>query len=654
MKIRSWNRPLHKFLSAALLVSAILSPAGKACAEPVTGAAVKSVAANAVAMKWEALEGYQSYGLYRASSADGEYTLLKETEALEALDSGLDCGVAYYYKVRGEKTADGEIDPSEFSQAVEAVTKPGKPAVISVAGEGGQQTIMWKEIPGATSYELERSSGEGDFEPLATVKTAAYTDTSASNGVYRYRVRAVAEGSDGDTVYGDYSKPADATIGLMAVPIKAVSVNKRSVVLQIVDGNYVNVTGVDLFRTTEGEEAKYLGAIDLETYTYADTAVASGKTYEYMTRSFAVDEDGNRTEGNYSATVTVTTPAPATDDPFINAAAQLSVDVMQLTADGDANSVVSAVSMLPGLAVTARAAGTGTKEQILSALVPEMTEQEASERIAAFAEKSLNAGEIEVKQNIIVADGSEWKGKLADAGLTDSGKTEGSASSSSDKLIEGSQPSDDPKALAIVNTAGFSGSWAVAYSDMNLSKGAFTQADGAAQDAVYMSSLESQYLESADATGFIKPYSDGVHSFAAILPREGIRIDEYVRKMTGDSLLAMLMHPQETDVLAVVPRFSAESRDDMNGPLQDLGITDAFDPEKADFSSSEALHLGEVVNRASLTVDESDFVKVDNADTVAIDVPMENFVKLDRPFVYMVIDNETKLPVLIGVCLTVQ
>ena len=114
-------------------------------------------------------------------------------------------------------------------------------------------------------------------------------------------------------------------------------------------------------------------------------------------------------------------------------------------------------------------------------------------------------------------------------------------------------------------------------------------------------------------------------------------------------------------VYASMPKFGYEYGIEMNDALKALGMPDAFDEKKADFSkmassSDGNLYIGGVVHKTFISVTERG-TRAGAATKVAMaagGAPMEpKYVRLDRPFVFAIIDNATKLPVFIGTLMSV-
>jgi len=216
--------------------------------------------------------------------------------------------------------------------------------------------------------------------------------------------------------------------------------------------------------------------------------------------------------------------------------------------------------------------------------------------------------------------------------------------------------------LFLLNAVMFDAEWQNVYYEHNVIKGEFTDITGAVKTTDFMHSNESIYLSDGMATGFIKPYANGGYSFAALLPNEGVSIDEYIGTLTGEGFLDTINNAQSVTVNASMPKFEYAYEIEMSDALKNLGIPNAFDIIMADFSKMATSDIGNIyINR----VLHKTFIKVDELGTkagavtmVAMDaggmMPQDiKTVRLDRPFVYAIIDNATNLPVFIGTLMTI-
>ena len=136
-------------------------------------------------------------------------------------------------------------------------------------------------------------------------------------------------------------------------------------------------------------------------------------------------------------------------------------------------------------------------------------------------------------------------------------------------------------------------------------------------------------------------------------------MEEYLRSLTGEKLRALLDNVQNTPVIAAIPKFETGYSVEMSQILSGMGMTDAFDPENADFSalgtsSAGNIFISRVIHKTFISVSEQGtkagaVTIVEAADSAAMEPDKRQEVILDRPFVYLLIDCESGVPFFIGV-----
>lgn len=215
--------------------------------------------------------------------------------------------------------------------------------------------------------------------------------------------------------------------------------------------------------------------------------------------------------------------------------------------------------------------------------------------------------------------------------------------------------------LYLVNALAFEAEWQTVYSKEDISDGSFTNGDGSQQTVSMMSSTESYYLDDGKATGFIKPYCGGQYSFVALLPQKGLSLSDYVdylQEQTAETMLDRIINPESAAVQVKLPKFSYDFSTNMNEPLKALGMEAAFDESLADFSrlgrsSAGNIFIGNVIHGTHIAVDElgtkaGAVTLVEMNDTAALVDPAMKKVVLDRPFLYLIVDQVSGLPLFLG------
>ena len=216
----------------------------------------------------------------------------------------------------------------------------------------------------------------------------------------------------------------------------------------------------------------------------------------------------------------------------------------------------------------------------------------------------------------------------------------------------------DSAMLFLINALAFDGKWQTPYEPEQVTDGTFTAADGSERAVTMMQSSETEYLDDGQATGFIKYYKEGGYAFAALLPNEGVSIDSCIASLTGAGLRETLQNAEQTQVNATLPKFSADYSAELSGSLKALGVTDAFDGDRADFSamgqSGEGrLFISRVLHKTHIELDEQGTsaaaaTAVEMNATACAPAEQPKSVVLNRPFVYMILDTNTMLPVFFG------
>lgn len=213
--------------------------------------------------------------------------------------------------------------------------------------------------------------------------------------------------------------------------------------------------------------------------------------------------------------------------------------------------------------------------------------------------------------------------------------------------------------MYLINALAFDAKWESEYNEHAVKPGQFTTEDGEKQDVEFMYNSEHAYLEDKKATGFMKYYKGGKYAFVAMLPNEGVTVSEYIASLDGESLHKLLANPKDETVYTSIPKFETEYEVQMAQTLKTMGMPKAFDLEKAEFaglgsSAKGNIYISQVLHKTYISVAEQG-TKAGAATVVVVygEAASPNFEKpkevhLDRPFVYMLVDCENNIPFFIG------
>lgn len=218
--------------------------------------------------------------------------------------------------------------------------------------------------------------------------------------------------------------------------------------------------------------------------------------------------------------------------------------------------------------------------------------------------------------------------------------------------------------MYLVNALAFDAEWQNVYEKAQIQKEVFTTESGQEQEAELMYSSENQYLEDENAKGFVKFYAGGRYAFAALLPNEEISVEEYVRSLTGQQVQTLFSNVEDTEVHAAIPKFETEYETEMSEVLKEMGMVNAFDADLADFTKlgtyeDRNIYIGRIIHKTFISVAEKG-TKAGAATVVGMEtmsaMPSEEpkQVILNRPFVYMLIDCEQQIPFFMGTVMSVK
>ncbi len=359
-----------------------------------------------------------------------------------------------------------------------------------------------------------------------------------------------------------------------------------------------------------------------------------------------------------------------------------SVELLQSCIEEDAgkNTIVSPASVLFALAMTANGAKGNTLAQMedvlgmplgeLNATMPGALREKSGEKYKLSLANSIwftQERGFEVNQEFLQTNAEYYDAEMYQTEFNDAAKDAINAwvKDETDGMIEDILDEIASDAMMyLVNAVAFDAEWQHIYFDFNMHEGTFTNEKGEERKAEFMHSEEGCYLQDEHATGMLKYYADRKYAFVAMLPEEGMSVADYVKTLDGAGIQKMLADKEATMVKVRLPKFACESDYNMSDMLMEMGMTDAFDMS-ADFTGmgtvppERVIYINRVLHKAKIEVNErgtkagaATIVEMNDAGALPPERMME--VYLDRPFVYMIIDCESELPVFMGTVMDLQ
>ncbi|XP_069583748.1 glia-derived nexin [Ranitomeya imitator] len=215
----------------------------------------------------------------------------------------------------------------------------------------------------------------------------------------------------------------------------------------------------------------------------------------------------------------------------------------------------------------------------------------------------------------------------------------------SPELIDGSMTK-----LVIINALYFKGLWKSRFQPENTKKRTFHGPDGKAYQVPMLAQLSLFRSGSASTPSGLwynvieLPYHGGSVSMLVALPTdESTPLSAIIPHISTKTLQSwMTMTPKRVQL--ILPKFTVEADADLKEPLRNLGITDMFDSNKANFTRitrSEQVFVSHMLQKAKIEVKE-DGTKA-SAATAAILIARSSppWFIVDRPFLFFIRHNPT-------------
>lgn len=211
--------------------------------------------------------------------------------------------------------------------------------------------------------------------------------------------------------------------------------------------------------------------------------------------------------------------------------------------------------------------------------------------------------------------------------------------------------------FALASSVYFTARWESEFSEKNTKEGDFHGPNGDLTATYMNKSIYGTTYYWADNFSAISLSLSGNNQMWIILPDEGFKVADI---LASQEYLQMTMDPkgwekQKSGVIVhlSLPKFDVSSDIGLTDGLQNMGITDVFDPFKSDFSpltDTPLLYLSSAKHAARVAIDEEGVVGA--AYTVlylagsAMPEDEVEFV-VDRPFAF-VVSSRDNLPLFVG------
>lgn len=229
-------------------------------------------------------------------------------------------------------------------------------------------------------------------------------------------------------------------------------------------------------------------------------------------------------------------------------------------------------------------------------------------------------------------------------------------SKNTDKMIDSVIDNIDPESLMyLINAIAFDAKWEEPYKKENLEETVFTREDGSKEDVSLMHSTEHLYFKDDKVEGFKKYYENEDYSFLAIKPLEGVKVKDYVNELSAEKIKKLVGDDELFEnkvVYAAIPKFTSDYNTELSDSLYQMGMSAPFAGGFNGISDDNDLRINKVIHKTHIDVFEEGTraAAVTAVGLESTGVAVEDYVEvyLDRPFIYMLIDENNHIPLFIG------
>jgi serpin B len=217
-------------------------------------------------------------------------------------------------------------------------------------------------------------------------------------------------------------------------------------------------------------------------------------------------------------------------------------------------------------------------------------------------------------------------------------------------------PTTDTR-LVLANAIYLKAPWLEPFPERGTREEPFTTGDGREVHPSTMHRTDRLRTGEADAVRFLElPYRGNALSMVIVLPKAKDGLPAVERDLSAERFAAWLEGMRSARVALALPKFRFTTGADLSAALAGMGMRQAFDAQRADFSrmtKEDPLFIGAVLHKAFVAVDESGteaaaatvvMMRAGSAAPPAEPIP---FV-VDHPFLFAIVHRATGAVLFLG------
>ncbi len=211
--------------------------------------------------------------------------------------------------------------------------------------------------------------------------------------------------------------------------------------------------------------------------------------------------------------------------------------------------------------------------------------------------------------------------------------------------------------LILTNALYFKGLWETPFDRDNTQQKPFTSAESKLLVPMMEKTDDFIYAENSTLQLLQLPYANSKIAMVILLPKVNHTLNQVRQGLNFSLFTQLIQSATTTQVHLSLPRFKLESSfDQLSNDLMKMGLTDPFNPNKANFSNmtDEKLLISSVIQKAIIAVDEKGTVaaaatSVQMVATAAYEpTPPPIEFNANHPFLFLIYDTQSKIILFIG------
>ena len=219
-----------------------------------------------------------------------------------------------------------------------------------------------------------------------------------------------------------------------------------------------------------------------------------------------------------------------------------------------------------------------------------------------------------------------------------------------------SDPPDTLTRLFLINAIYFKGNWDSQFKKLATTKMPFFLSESKSIEVSMMRQKNTFIYGENESLQILElPYVGDELSMLVLLPREIDGINDLEESLTEDSLKIWTGNVSRETAEVYLPRFRMTSEFNLNKVLSSMGMNDAFDMNKANFSGMDGntnwLYIDDIFHKAYVDVNEEGTEAAAATRVGAMgksEPPPPIIFRADHPFLFLIRDNSTESILFMG------